>query len=113
MRTQSFFLIKYVVLPMLALFTFACQKRQAFLDTKPNSTLIVPTTLADCQALLDNDLVMGLTPVLGDVSADNYYVPFSFWQTLDIKAANAYVWAKDIYAGQVQVPDWDLPYSQV
>ena len=98
---------------MLALFTFACQKRQAFLDTKPNSTLIVPTTLADCQALLDNDLVMGLTPVLGDVSADNYYVPFSFWQTLDIKAANAYVWAKDIYAGQVQVPDWDLPYSQV
>jgi hypothetical protein len=101
----------WLILPALLLMA-ACSK-QAFLDAKPSTNLVVPTTLSDFQALLDNDLVMNLTPVLGDVSVDNYYVTYSFWQSLDAKAANAYIWAKDIYNGQVQVPDWDIPYQQV
>jgi hypothetical protein len=104
--------INRIALPALVLLLTACHK-QAFLDAKPITTLVVPKTLTDFQALLDNDLVMGLTPVLGDVSADNYYVTYSFWQSLDTKAAQAYIWAKDIYEGQIQVPDWDQPYQQV
>jgi len=91
---------------------FSCGK-SSFLDKKTNSDLIIPTTLSDFQALLDNSILMGVTPALGELSADNYYLDYGFWQTLDAKQHNAYTWAPDIYNGQGKVDDWDLPYQQV
>jgi len=90
----------------------ACSKKE-FLDKKPNTQLVVPTTLADFQALLDNQYVMQETPELGELSADNFYMTYNVWQGLVIKEQNAYLWAQDIYGGQGQVPDWDIPYQQV
>jgi hypothetical protein len=65
------------------------------------------------QELLDNEPVMNVTPALGEVSADNYYLPYTIWTTLDIKEYNAYIWAPDLYEGQGLVSDWDIPYQQV
>jgi len=87
--------------------------KKAFLDKLPSTALVVPSTLADYQELLDNTNVMSGTPLLGEVSADNFYLTYSFWQTIDTREQNAYVWAPDIYNGQGQVDDWDVPYSQV
>ncbi|HLZ87175.1 MAG TPA: RagB/SusD family nutrient uptake outer membrane protein [Puia sp.] len=87
--------------------------RKAFLSKLPSTDLVVPSTLSDFQALLDNDAVMSGTPVLGELSADNFYLPYTFWETLDTREQNAYVWAKDIYQGQGLVDDWDIPYKQV
>jgi hypothetical protein len=89
----------------------SCTK--GFLDKKPSSDLVVPTTLEDFQALLDNDLVMSGTPELGELSADNFYLLDDFWTNLDTKEHNAYIWAKDIYNGQGNVDDWNQPYQQV
>ena len=89
-----------------------CNKDK-FLDKKPNTQLVVPTTLTDFQALLDNQYIMQETPELGELSADNFYMTYNVWQGLVIKEQNAYLWAKDIYANQGQVPDWDIPYQQV
>jgi hypothetical protein len=90
----------------------ACHK-QAFLDKKPSTNLLVPATFTDFQELLDNTQVMGITPVLGEMSADNFYLNYLFWQSLDVREYNAYIWAPDLYEGQGLVPDWDIPYSQV
>lgn len=90
----------------------SCNKKD-FLDKKPSTDLVVPSTLEDFQALLDNDDKMSGTPVLGELSADNYYLPYSFWQNLNTREHNAYTWKRDIYEGQGQVDDWDLPYKQV
>ncbi len=90
----------------------ACHK-QAFLDKKPSTNLLVPATFTDFQELLDNTQVMGNTPVLGEMSADNFYLPYVFWQSLDVREFNAYIWAPDLYEGQGLVADWDIPYSQV
>jgi hypothetical protein len=92
---------------------FSCSK-SSFLDKKPNTNFIIPTTLPDFQALLDNDAVMGRTTALGELSADNLYLRDSFWLYLDAKERNAYIWAPgDIYNGQGQQDDWNLPYEQV
>ena len=92
---------------------FACSKN-SFLDKKPNTDFIIPTTLSDFQALLDNDAVMGRTSGLGELSADNLYLRDTFWQGLDVKEHNAYIWAPgDIFNGQGQQDDWDIPYEQV
>jgi hypothetical protein len=89
-----------------------CSK-SSFLDKKPNTQLVVPNTLTDFQALLDNQYVMQETPELGEISADNYYMTYTVWRGLVVKEQNAYVWAKDIYNGQGLVEDWDIPYQQV
>jgi hypothetical protein len=90
----------------------SCHKDQ-FLDKKPTTTLTSPTSLSDFQALLDNTNVVGLTPVLGEMSADNFYLTPVFWQNINTKEHNAYIWAPDIYNGQGLVDDWDVPYQQV
>jgi hypothetical protein len=89
-----------------------CHKKD-FLNQKPSSDLFVPSTLQDFQALLDNDTYMSETPVLGELSSDNFYVKYPFWQTLTPKERNAYIWAPDIYQGIGSVGDWNFPYQQV
>jgi hypothetical protein len=89
-----------------------CNKKE-FLDTIPNSDLFVPTTLEDFQALLDNETVMNETPTLGELSADNFYLLQGYWQILNAKEKNAYVWLSDIFQGQGDILDWNTPYKQV
>jgi hypothetical protein len=101
------------VILMAVLASMVSCSKSSFLDKKPNTNLVVPTTLGDFQNLLDNTNVIGFTPVLGEMSSDNFYLGYNFWQNLDIKEQNAYIWAVDIYGGQGQVPDWDVPYQQV
>jgi hypothetical protein len=88
-----------------------CHKQ--FLDAKPSTTLLVPTTLTDFQALLDNTGVFGQVPTLGEASADNYWFPDSTWLGLDTREHNAYIWAPDIFGGQGGQLDWNTPYQQV
>lgn len=95
----------------LLLLLTGCKKE--FIDTLPSTTLVVPSTLSDYQAILDNDAVMDGSPLLGELSADNFYLPFNIWQALDTREHNAYIWAADIYEGQGLVDDWDIPYEQV
>ena len=90
----------------------SCNKKD-FLDEQPNSNVIVPTTLEDFQQLLDNEPTLNLTPALGEVSADNYYIMPAYWQVLTKKEKNAYIWAADIYEGEGKVVDWNTPYQQV
>jgi len=99
---------------LICLGLLGCNKKE-FLDARPNSDIFIPTTLDDCQTLLDNDAIMSVTPVLGELSADNYYInpSSSFWQLLTTKEHNAYIWASDIYAGEGNVIDWNGPYQQV
>src|ERR1044072_6324428 len=95
---------------ILCLGLFSCNKKE-FLDERPRSDLFVPTTLEDFQALLDNDIVISLTPVLGELSADNFYLLQSSWTPLSTKEKNAYTWDKDTYGGEGKVVDWNTPYE--
>ena len=102
--------IVWVILLMACM--AGCGKKD-FLDAKPASNLFVPSTLDDFQAILDKD-AMNETPVLGELSSDNYYLlNYSFWQSLTIKERNAYVWAADTYQGQGGVLDWNTLYQEV
>jgi starch-binding outer membrane protein, SusD/RagB family len=88
-----------------------CHKN--FLDAKPATTLSVPTTLSDFQTLLDNTAIFNQVPTLGEASSDDYFFTNTYWQTLDIRQKNAFIWAPDIFEGQGGQLDWNLPYQQV
>lgn len=117
MESKIFFRLSNVLPVLIGTGIFFSCGKSSFLDKKPNTDFIIPTTLPDFQALLDNDPVMNMTPTLGELSADNYYLRDSFWQTLDPRQHNAYIWLpgnnSQFYAGQGQQDDWDLPYEQV
>src|ERR1700722_10386202 len=99
--------------PLFCLLIFASPScKKAFLDKLPSSALVVPSTLTDYQNILNNNNVFAGTPVLGEVSADNLALSYSFWQTLDTREYNAYVWAADLFQGQGLVDDWDVSYQQ-
>jgi len=104
-----FKLIFTILLPAL----FLCCNKKEFLDEKPDSDFVIPTTLNDCRRLLDNERVMSETPVLGELSADDYYMPYNFWMNLNTREKNAYIWEKNIYQGETGIGDWDKPYEQV
>ena len=102
---------RLVFLLVLPAILQGCHKN--FLDAKPATTLSVPTTLSDFQTLLDNTTVFNLVPTLGEASTDDYFFTNNFWQILDIRQQNAFIWAPNIFEGQGSQLDWNMPYQQV
>jgi len=93
----------------------AC-KKSTFLDARPDSSISIPTSIGDCQALMDNDNVMNGYgagyPSLGETGSDDYYVNNTFYAQYTPTDRNAVIWAADTYTDG-EVNDWDLPYRTV
>lgn len=111
MKQFSFIRSALLLIILVALVSAGCRK--AFLGQRPSSNLLIPNSLTVFKELLDNPQVMNISPALGEVSADNYYLLKATWLSLDTKEYNAYIWAPDLYQGQGLVSDWDIPYQQV
>ncbi|MBL1409014.1 RagB/SusD family nutrient uptake outer membrane protein [Sphingobacterium faecale] len=90
----------------------SCEK---FLDIKPNQRLAIPSQLKDLQALMDdvNLISDNKGGVVGEVSADDYYLPESAWKGLSQEAhRRIYLWEKD----NIFMPlsnEWMLSYRSV
>ena len=104
---------KTIIYLVFAVLFTACTK--TFLDKKPDQSLVVPQTLSDFQALLNNTSVMNVDmPSLGEISSDDYYVTDAGYQSVTVPTyKNAYTWNKDIYAGSPDVTDWNYRYQQI
>jgi starch-binding outer membrane protein, SusD/RagB family len=104
--------IKWLTFLCGALVVCSCNKN-SLLNAKPETSLVIPSTVQDFQAILDDDEVMNITPSLGEESADNYYVTYTNFEARSVVERNTYTWASDIFAGTTGIPDWDIPYQQV
>lgn len=104
--------IKWCSIVLLTLLSSAC-KKSAFLDKKPATNILTPTTLADFQKLLDNAVVLNTTGGLNQLSADDIAVADTDWPSGSATERNAYIWAKDIYGGDLGIADWNQLYQQV
>jgi starch-binding outer membrane protein, SusD/RagB family len=104
--------IPYLLLA-LCLSLAGCQ--EGFLDEKPVKSQVVPSSLNDLQALLDNTNIMnrGTSHNLGVVGSDDYFVSTEHWRLISLpEQRNAYRWAKDIFENQPS-QDWDNAYQRV
>ncbi|MBE8719660.1 RagB/SusD family nutrient uptake outer membrane protein [Sphingobacterium pedocola] len=99
---------------------FSCSK-EAFLSEKPDKSDVVPTTLAELQAVLDQDRDMngmgtsgrGPVPNLGEIGADSYYVTDqTFNSVLAKQMQNYYSWSTEPYEGMEEY-SWRWPYLSV
>ena len=108
----------HIFLLLLPAFYYVSCRKSSFLDTKPNQALVVPTSITDCQALLDNDEVMNGFgnsgyPSLGETGSDDYYTSNALYAYYDQTDQNACIWAQQVYGSGTEVEDWDLPYRTV
>ena len=97
---------------MLVLLLTTCKKD--FLDVRPDKALLVPATLADMRALLDNNLaVFNQSPALTTVAdGDTYTTDAGFNAYVLDEERKSYIWAADIF-GNVSAGDWNIPYKQI
>lgn len=106
-----------LILSVLGLSTMiACSS--SWLDIKPDQSLVVPKSVVDYQAWLDNTSKFNNSSSFGnmEVSADNLYVPDATFNGLSSAAArNIYTWAKgndDFYEGEGSA-SWSDAYDKL
>jgi len=95
-----------------------------FLAAKPDQALIVPETLEDLQAIVDNTAVFngmqgtggsGIVPVLGQAASDDYFFGRpNLYPNLHLFTKNSFIWDRtDVYGGLENISDWTLPYQGI
>lgn len=103
----------YIAVLSIILMLAACNKENSWLDVKQNKNTVVPSTLNDFQAILDNEYTMNESfPGIGLVGTDNYYLSDDNFNSTSPVDRNAYIWAKDIYQGQ-NSDDWQTAYKVI
>jgi hypothetical protein len=105
-------LFLYLPLTLMVFGLSSCKKD--FLDKKPSKGLLVPTTLTDFDALLDNTQVFNIGGELNEIASDDLYITTEGWSSFSTpQEQNAYIFADDVYKGQTFISEWDTPYQQV
>lgn len=87
--------------------------KKDFLDAKPSSDILTPSTIQDLNGLMEL-LSLSSTGAIGQMSADEYMI-ISDQDYQALRSAtqrNAYTWSPDIYEGEAQ-DDWNVPYKQI
>lgn len=88
-----------------------CEK---YLDVKPDKSLVVPTTLADLKALLNNsDQMNSAYAVIQESATDNAYLESTRWKNLtNLTAKNCYIWDSNLF-NDGESNEWSYAYVRV
>lgn len=111
---------KHFLTPLIAglailtlLSSVSCNKQNEWLDVKRSNSDVMPSSLKDLQAVLDNSETMNINyPQLALLCADNNVITDQNLSAAGQTERNAYLWAKDIYEGQIEA-DWQLSYQRI
>lgn len=98
---------------LTTLITSSCKKD--WLDAKPDKALVVPETLEDYQALLDNTSIINYNqPGLNVISDDNMSLNSVAYQAITKQERSAFIWddTKNFYDGKVS-SDWEESYKRI
>jgi starch-binding outer membrane protein, SusD/RagB family len=103
--------MRYVTFALFILLHASCSK--GLTEKKISSQYELADNLNAFAGILNNDDLMGESPVIGEQSCDDHYLTDNFYNKLLSTDQNLYLWKKDIFGGKTGIPDWDLPYKQV
>lgn len=106
------FIEKIVVICLLM--TTSCTS--GFLDVKPASNILQPTSLEDFQGLLDNFSVMNnRLPALPLLSCDDFHFNSEqAWMAARSETVRScYTWEHDVFGGEINKDDWNGSYEAI
>lgn len=101
------------IMTIILFFSFGCKKQDKWLDVKRNKSDVVPETLTDFQAILDNVTYLNNGFASSSiVSGDNIYIPDANLAGLAEPERNLYLWNKNIWINDTSF-DWNSYYAIV
>lgn len=87
---------------------------KTYLEKKNDKALLIPTTMADMRAILDNkEQTFCWSPGLNVISGDEFTVSAQGFASLPPFEQNTYLWEKEIFISTSVKLDWNVPYKQV
>lgn len=104
-----------VILGLLVLLSFGCNKLDTWLDEKSDISQVRPSTLKDFRAILDYAGSGGMNygyPGIGLVGADNYYMTDINYNNSPETQRNAHIWAEDVFI-TLNSSDWTTGFSKI
>jgi starch-binding outer membrane protein, SusD/RagB family len=102
--------MKYSIILIMMLACIGCKK---YLDQKPDRSMVVPQSVKDLQAVLDNTNIMNVNyPFSVEIGVDDYYLTTADWLSRSITEKNGYIWESDMFNENPR-NDWSLPYTIV
>lgn len=105
MKTYKTSLLLFVIF-----YLTACD---GFLDEKPNKSILVPESVADFEAIIDNYDNINITPVLPFMLSDDYWTTGSNWQNFSPWQQNAYKWSNDPFLPEDSPLDFSIMYKKI
>ncbi|WP_164111980.1 MULTISPECIES: RagB/SusD family nutrient uptake outer membrane protein [Sphingobacterium] len=105
--------MKYqIILPTYLLIVLLCSACSGLLDEKTDIKMVIPKSLDDAELLLNDYTTMNMGyPALGEMGADQYYIPDeTFDGTLNTDQQGFYTWTDQPYT---DVTVWQRPYKAV
>jgi len=103
--------MKNIVLIFCCLLSLSCSK---YLDVKPDKKLVVPTSVQDIEALLNNTRIFNIAyPGMGEVASGDFYLLPQDWKALSSPSVrNSYIWGEDIF-NENDRNEWSVSYIKV
>ena len=99
---------------IISFFITACSSE--FLEVKPDKALLIPSSLDDYEALINNEVVhIRNTPSLTILGTDNVYLTNDMLTGIGLEEIekNVYLWEKDLFEDTKHIPEWKRPYESV
>ncbi len=111
-------ILKLLILAAVSLLFISCRKTDEWLDIKRRKADVVPRTGVDLQALLDNNnIINNAYPVMGQVGADNFFIPDDRLNSVSLSERNAYLWKPDLLEGSTpgdfSAPNIKIMYANI
>lgn len=102
-------MMKYLITVALSTLFVGCSD---YLELKPDQKMVIPETLEDCELLLNDYPTMNSGfPIMGEVSADNYYLTTTSWQSVSlIDERNGYIWSDEMVT---TATPWQTSYKAI
>ncbi|MEN5195758.1 RagB/SusD family nutrient uptake outer membrane protein [Sphingobacterium faecium] len=101
--------MKYYIIFLLSIGLSSCSK---FLELKPDQNMEIPSTLADCELLLNDFTAMNASyAVMPIMMGEEFYFHTEDWQTIvDMDERMGYIWSDEPVIGSL---NWQGPYKTI
>lgn len=99
-----------LLLYTISLLLPGCKK---YIDTPTSSTTNTINSLEKCERLLNNTEQLNTFPMSSEISADDYTLTYTTWQSAPRVEQLLHIWATDIFEGKRTFSDYSEPYETV
>lgn len=109
-----------IYLLFIILVGLSCKKD--WLEAKPKLSMVVPSTIEDYQALLDNSSsgfskasvpFNDLQSSFDEIGAGDFFTSDAVLEMAQPIERNVYTWSSDIFAGATNFVEWETPYKRI